>query len=356
MLAWADQLCDVLAYLHGQKPPIIYRDVKPANVMVVEGSDTVKLIDFGIARFFKAGQSRDTIEFGTDGYAPPEQYGQAQTDERSDVYALGVMLHQLLTLREPTTRPFHFPAVRSLNSKISRVVDAAIAQAVEANKDKRHQSMGEMRAALLGTSVARRRKPAHRAPAKKKKGKKKKPARSAAAPPSMPGRPALSAAEGSAPVSSASVSFGAVMVGGNAPAQSFPVTIAAGEQATLSSDVPWLRVHPQKISQKGNLATVTLDTGRLKPGRLQLSGGGLKHWVGWHTRHLVPAEQEICAHVEIELKSGKRQQIPVSVIVVPQTRQVRLGWIKASGFMLLEAAALASALGILAIIVFGASF
>ena len=146
------------------------------------------------------------------------------------------------------------------------------------------------------------------------------------------------------------------MVGGNAPAQSFPVTIAAGEQATLSSDVPWLRIHPQKISKKGSQATVTLDTGRLRPGRLQLSGGGLKRWVGWHTRYLVPAEQEICTHVKVELKSGKRQQVPVSVTVVPQARQVQLGWLKAVGAMLLEAAVVASTLGILAIIVFGASF
>jgi hypothetical protein len=86
---WMRQLFEVLHYLHSQNPPIIYRDLKPANIMLVEGTERIKLIDFGIARFHKAGKSRDTEAFGTAGYAPPEQYGKGQTDQRSDIYALG---------------------------------------------------------------------------------------------------------------------------------------------------------------------------------------------------------------------------------------------------------------------------
>jgi serine/threonine-protein kinase len=88
VMVWARQVFEVLGYLHSQNPPIIYRDMKPANVMLLEGTERIKLIDFGIARFHKAGKSRDTEAFGTAGYAPPEQYGKGQTDQRSDVYAL----------------------------------------------------------------------------------------------------------------------------------------------------------------------------------------------------------------------------------------------------------------------------
>jgi len=333
VLDWAGQLCGVLAYLHNQKPKIIYRDIKPANVMVLDGSNQVKLIDFGIARFYKLGQRKDTIEFGTDGYAPPEQYGQAQTDERADIYALGAMLHQLLTLREPITRPFHFPPVRSLNHTVSRRVEAAIAAAVKSDPDERHQSMEEMQSALLGGGAA-----------KKRKSKRKKPSRPAAIPPSRPGK--------LKPIPDC-VNFGEIAVGGSAPARLLTITLPPGEQATFSTDAPWLHINPRQVNKRGEKATITLDTTHLEPGRLQLSGGGIKRWVGLHTRLLVPAEQEISTHVEIALKSGDKQKVPVSVTVVPQKQQVQTGWIVTIGLTLLEAAAVVVVLGILAIIVLG---
>jgi len=335
VLDWASQLCDVLFYLHSQEQKIIYRDIKPANVMVVGSSNQVKLIDFGIARFYKLGQQKDTIEFGTNGYAPPEQYGKAQTDERADIYALGAMLHQLLTLREPTTRPFHFPAVRSLNPTVSRQVEAAIAEAVKADKNERHQSMEEMQSALLGDGVV-----------KKQKSKRKKPGRPAA-PPSVPGK--------LKPIPDW-VNFGEIPVGGSAPAQSLAITLPAGEQATFNTSVPWLHIHPRKISKRGEQATITLDAAHLKPGRLQLGGGGVKRWVGLHTRLLVPAEQKISTHVEIALKNGYKQKVPVSVTIVPPVQRVQAGWIVTIGITLLEAAAVAVVLGILVMIVFGMSF
>ncbi|MGQ9548960.1 MAG: protein kinase domain-containing protein, partial [Roseiflexus sp.] len=96
VLDWARQICEVLEYLHNRPSPIIFRDLKPANVMLTpEGR--IKLVDFGIARLFKPGKERDTQAFGTLGYSAPEQYGQSQTDPRSDIYSLGVLLHQLLT-------------------------------------------------------------------------------------------------------------------------------------------------------------------------------------------------------------------------------------------------------------------
>ena len=100
------QLCRVLAYLHTRQPPVIFRDLKPANIML-DAHDQVYLIDFGIARLFKQGQIKDTVALGSQGYAPPEQYRYA-TSPRSDVYSLGATLHQMLTGDDPSEAPFHF--------------------------------------------------------------------------------------------------------------------------------------------------------------------------------------------------------------------------------------------------------
>jgi len=101
------QLCTVLDYLHTRQPPIIFRDLKPANVMLTS-DEHVYLIDFGIARHFKPGQAKDTIAFGSPGYAAPEQYGRVQTTPRSDIYSLGATLHHMLTGQDPSQTPFQF--------------------------------------------------------------------------------------------------------------------------------------------------------------------------------------------------------------------------------------------------------
>ena len=92
----------------------------------------IKLIDFGIARLFDVAKRTDTLKMGTVGYAPPEQYaGHGQTDPRSDIYALGVTLHHLLTDRDPSTQPFVFPPCRQLKAVITPSVEAVVARAVE---------------------------------------------------------------------------------------------------------------------------------------------------------------------------------------------------------------------------------
>src|SRR5260370_15547067 len=101
------QLCTVFDYLHTREPSIIFRDLKPANVMRTSAGH-LYLIDFGIARHFKPGQPRDTIPLGSPGYAAPEQYGKAQTTPRADIYSLGALLHQLLTGNDPAQNPFRF--------------------------------------------------------------------------------------------------------------------------------------------------------------------------------------------------------------------------------------------------------
>ena len=105
VLIWADQICDVLSYLHGKN--LIYRDMKPSNVMIDRTDGGIKMIDFGITRLFKPTERGTQI--GTPGYAPPEQY-QGLATPQSDVYALGATLHHLLTGRDPTEQmPFSFP-------------------------------------------------------------------------------------------------------------------------------------------------------------------------------------------------------------------------------------------------------
>lgn len=146
---WTRQLCDTLEYLHRQIPPIIFRDLKPANIMLTP-SGQVKLIDFGIARLFKPGQASDTQAFGTIGYSSPEQYGKGQTDARSDVYALGVLLHQLLTGYDPTSSPFRLPPASQINPNLPQQLSDMIAAATDSDPDRRFASIAAFHAALFG--------------------------------------------------------------------------------------------------------------------------------------------------------------------------------------------------------------
>jgi len=147
------QLCDVLEYLHRQNPPVVFRDLKPGNVMLTPQNE-VKLIDFGIARFFKPGQTRDTVNLGTPGYAAPEQYGGlGQSDPRADVYSLGVLLHQMVTGYDPTTAttPFPLPPPGSLMRGLPAHVEEVISRATRIQPDLRFRSVGELRQALFPT-------------------------------------------------------------------------------------------------------------------------------------------------------------------------------------------------------------
>lgn len=154
VLPIALQLCDVLDYLHTRTPPIIYRDLKPSNVMIEPASGLVKLIDFGIARFYKPGKQKDTKMLGTPGFAPPEQYGDGQTDARSDIFALGVTLHVLLTDYDVEQTPWNYPPVTTLNPQVSQAMERVIAQATEMQVVMRYQRVAEMRDALLACQAA----------------------------------------------------------------------------------------------------------------------------------------------------------------------------------------------------------
>lgn len=139
VLEWGEQIATVLFYLHKHEPPIVFRDVKPSNIMI--SSQGVKLIDFGIARHFDQAKKGDTMRIGSPGYAPPEQYA-AQTDPRSDIYALGVTLHHALTGRDPTATntPFLVPPARDLNPALSEATAAMLARATQLDPSDRYQS------------------------------------------------------------------------------------------------------------------------------------------------------------------------------------------------------------------------
>ena len=138
---WAKQLCDALSYLHSQKPSIIYRDMKPANVML-KPEGNIKIIDFGIAREYKEQNLADTTVLGTKGYAPPEQYS-GQTDPRSDIFALGMTMHHLLTGVDPRNGELYAP-VRQWNPELSEGIEIIIDRCVEPAAENRYQSCADL--------------------------------------------------------------------------------------------------------------------------------------------------------------------------------------------------------------------
>ena len=150
VIKWAEQLCDVLNYLHTHQPPIIFRDLKPANVMMSENGH-IYLIDFGIARIFKPGKQHDTVALGSPGYAAPEQYGKAQSSPRSDIYSLGALLHHLLTGIDPSEQPFFFRPASQVNPAIDPALDALLQQMLAMDSDRRPASAQEVLNALKGT-------------------------------------------------------------------------------------------------------------------------------------------------------------------------------------------------------------
>ena len=147
VVRWATELCDVLNYLHTHQPPIIFRDLKPANVMIGDNGH-VYLIDFGIARIFKPGKQHDTVALGSPGYAAPEQYGKAQSSPRSDIYSLGALLHHLLTGLDPSEQPFFFRPASQVNSAVNPALETLLKRMLEMDSERRPASAQEVLQAL----------------------------------------------------------------------------------------------------------------------------------------------------------------------------------------------------------------
>ena len=148
VIEWAMQICEALEYLHTRKPAIIYRDMKPANVML-KPDGNIKVIDFGIAREYKDQSLADTVSLGTKGYAAPEQFGgKGQTDARTDIYCLGVTLYHLLTGQNPCEPPYEIYPIRHWNPQLSAGLEAIIQKCTQLNPDDRYQSCAELLYAL----------------------------------------------------------------------------------------------------------------------------------------------------------------------------------------------------------------
>ena len=147
------QICDVLSYLHSHQPdPIIYRDLKPANVILEQGGRRVVLTDFGIARFFAPASGTGT-RIGTPGYAPKEQYA-GRVEPRSDLYALAATMHHLLTNRDPQQHtPFEFPRVRTLNPQVSPWLDEIIDINLRDEPSERYDSASHLKADMQTQTV-----------------------------------------------------------------------------------------------------------------------------------------------------------------------------------------------------------
>ena len=144
VIDWAKQLCDVLGYLHSRQPPIIYRDMKPANVML-KPDGSVVLIDFGTAREYKNTSVADTTCLGTRGYAAPEQFGgMGQTDARTDIYCLGATIYHLVTGHNPCTYPYEMKPIREWNPQLSTGLESIILKCTQNNPDDRYQSCAEL--------------------------------------------------------------------------------------------------------------------------------------------------------------------------------------------------------------------
>lgn len=160
VIDWAKQICDTLGYLHSQKPPIIYRDMKPANIML-KPEGNLKIIDFGISREYKEQNLADTTVLGTKGYAPPEQFGSRQTDARSDIYALGMTMHHLVTGVDP--RKNDYVPIKQWNPSLMDGLEIIIDKCVQMDPDDRYQNCNELmydleHVELLGTEYKKKQK------------------------------------------------------------------------------------------------------------------------------------------------------------------------------------------------------
>lgn len=144
---WAKQMCDVLQYLHTLNPPRIHRDIKPANIML-QGNGHLKLIDFGTMRIYKPDKLQDTTCLGTKGYAAPEQFGSGQTDARTDIYGLGVTMHQLVTGVDPKEVNYVATPICTINSALPKGLEYIIGKCTERDPKDRYQSCKELYADL----------------------------------------------------------------------------------------------------------------------------------------------------------------------------------------------------------------
>lgn len=143
VIEWGKQMCSVLGYLHSQNPPLIYGDMKPANV-ILKPNGTILFIDFEIMHTYMENQNYGACCLGTKGYAAPEQYGGSQTDVRTDIYGLGVTMFRLVTGINPTEPPYEVNSICSVNPNLPKGLEYIISKCTQLNPANRYQSCGEL--------------------------------------------------------------------------------------------------------------------------------------------------------------------------------------------------------------------
>ncbi len=138
VIDWFKQACAALQYLHGLETPIVYRDFKPSNIMLdIKGK--IRIIDLGIAQEYKGNGAKAEVVVLTRGYAAPEQYNKRyKLDERTDIYALAVTMHYLITGKDPNNPPYEFAPTRKLRKDTSRAIEYILKKCLQPNPDKRY--------------------------------------------------------------------------------------------------------------------------------------------------------------------------------------------------------------------------
>ena len=246
------QVAQVLEYLHQQPQPVIFRDLKPANV-ILNPEGRPMLVDFGIARLFRQGAGKDTRALGTPGYAAPEQYGRGQSDHRTDLYALGATLHHCLSGVDPADHPFQFESLATGRNDMPPELDRVILRAVSLKPEDRFQNATDVRQALEG--VERELSRSGVLPSSPKTAELTSQAQQ---PPINPA-PAPTAA-GFWPLQ---VNLGGLEWGQQARAS---VVLKGPVKGKLSSDSRWLRPVPSKVSGQDVTVTLYADTRALDEG------------------------------------------------------------------------------------------
>lgn len=265
-LALGTQIADTLAYLHSQPEPVIFRDLKPANVILAaDGRPT--LVDFGIARVFRAEGVKDTRPLGTPGYAAPEQYGRGQSDARTDLFALGATLHHALSGIDPGDKPFQFGPLSELRGDVPAALERIVLRAVSLKPEDRLQSAADLRQALAG--VERELSMSGVLPTSSKTTDLSQAAPPPAAPAAAPA--VVSKIAGFAP---GRVDLGSLRWGSQARAT---VKLLGMEKGKLVSDSRWLKVVPARCPGGDCEVTVYVDTRRLPE---EAPASGLLSWRG----------------------------------------------------------------------------
>lgn len=344
VLDWARQLCNALHYLHSQSPPIIYRDLKPSNIMEVSGSHLVKLFDFGIARYYKPGQLSDTVRFGTDGYLAPEIISyQTQTSQLTDVFALGAVLHQLLTCFDPQMNPWRRPSIRSVNPLVPESVLKAIEHALSLNPGKRSAGADVVLKELFGahaemeiTGISLQNPFTQEyvtAGSQEVSGDVTVGQVSAAPAPNVP-----------TPGTAVYLDLGKIQKGGRALRQ---LQVAAPPAATgrAECNVAWLSVYPQSISLSESRLTVAANTRNLplsswgnasKPNWYTNLPGFLGSWLGIHCTFLIALPCRHTGQVMISFPGYMNSVIEATIEVQPTYTASVIGWIVVAALVSIE--------------------